>query len=326
MNFYLRYSLRPATRKTYSSHQRTFAAICRQLSIKADAPLDEYNLCAVVSVYARSHKRTTIAGFVASISNRSHTLGHGALPSGESFRRLMQGIDNFHADQVVKPKRAITVADLITIHRRIDHSSFEGARDWCACTLAFFALLRINEYANGGLRHQHVRLTAAGVMVTVPYSKTSLVPTRIDLASRTDILCPARALSAYLAFYQRYPALPQKPTDSLFITRRTATEYQDLTDNEFVAVVRGLLLHGSTDLDATQYAGHSFRRGGTSALKLAGVSDSIIQRHGRWKSDVFRDYIDVEHNTALRLLATQSLPPITSDSQPVTPGRPALSQ
>ena len=323
MRFYLAYSLRANTQRTYTSQQRTFVTICGQLGIDHEAPLTEFHLCAVVSVYARTYKRTTIGGFVSAVSNLSHTLGHGQLPRGETFRRLLQGIDNFHADQVVKPKRAVTVADLIAIHRLIDHSTFEGARDWCACTLAFFALLRINEYANGGLQHQHVSLTAAGVMIVLPYTKTSLVPTRVDIAARADILCPSQALSSYLAFFKRFPALPQKPTDSLFISRRSLTDYQNMTDTEFVAIVRSLLQRGSTHFDATQYAGHSFRRGGTSALKLAGVADSTIQRHGRWKSDVFRDYIDVEHNVALRLLATQSLPSVTSDRQPVTPGRPA---
>ena len=93
-----------------------------------------------------------------------------------------------------------------------------------------------------------------------------------------------------------------------------------MADTEFIAVIRGLLQRAYPGSDAAQYAGHSFRRGGTSALKLAGVSDSIIQQHGRWRSDVFRDYIDVEHNIALRLLATQSLPPITASSQSTAPG------
>ena len=222
----------------------------------------------------------------------------------------MRGIHNFHADQVVQPKRAITMLDLLALHRLIDHATFEGARNWCACTLAFFGLLRINEYVNGGLEHRHVQHTPDGVAITVPYSKTSLQPTRIDVASRTDALCPARALSAYLAFFTRYPALPQRPSDPLFIARRGHTSYSSLTDTEFKAVVRDLLQRAYPVLDTSQYAGHSFRRGGTSALKQHGVHDSVIQLHGRWKSDVYRDYIDVDHNIAIRLQATQSLPSV----------------
>ena len=145
----------------------------------------------------------------------------------------------------------------------------------------------------------------------MPFSKTSLQPARIDLASRNDELCPARALSAYLAFFTRHPALPRRPGDSLFVSRRTLTEYQDMSDTEFIAIVRDLLQRAYPHFDATQYAGHSFRRGGTSALKQWGVSDSTIQLHGRWRSDVYRRYIDVDHNLAVRLQATLSLPSLS---------------
>ena len=195
MNFYLDYSLRGNTRKLYSTHQATYLAICHQLRINPNLPLSEFDLCAAVGTFATSHKRTTVPGFVSAIAHRAHTLGHGDLPRTEGFRRVMQGINNFHGDQAVRPKKAITVADLIAIYQLIDHTTFQGARNWCACTLAFFGLLRINEYANGGLQHRHISVTAAGVAVIVPYSKTSLVPARIDMASRSDILSPARERS-----------------------------------------------------------------------------------------------------------------------------------
>jgi hypothetical protein len=256
-----------------------------------------------------------VPGFVAAIANRAHSLGHGDLPRHELFRRVMRGIENFHADQVATPKKAITMADLLAFHRFVDHSTFEGARNWCACTLAFFGLLRINEYSNGHLRHRHVQHTAAGVTITIAYSKTSLLPARVDLASRSDVLCPSRALSAYLAFFRAYPGLPHSPDDPLFITRHTSSGFHAMSDQEFKAIVRGLMERVSPGCDSLQYAGHSFRRGGTSALKLAGVADSIIQLHGRWKSDAYRAYIDVDHNIALRLLATQALPQLASPRQ-----------
>jgi hypothetical protein len=45
-------------------------------------------------------------------------------------------------------------------------------------------------------------------------------------------------------------------------------------------------------------AGHSFRRGGTSALANSGFSDAILQRHGNWKSNVFKQYVDVSDDVA----------------------------
>ena len=235
VDFYASFSLRANTRKLYTAHQNTFLSICRQLGINADSQLSELDLCAAVGSYARTHKRTTVEGFVSAVAYRATSLGHGALPRGALFKQTMRGIQNFHADQTSTPKTAITTVDLIAMYRLIEHTTFEGARDWCACALAFFGLLRINEYTNGGLQHGDVGFTTAGIMITIRVSKTSLQPTRIDMAARADFLCPALALAHYLAFFAQYPDLPQRPTDSLFITRRTATEYQNTTDTEFIS-------------------------------------------------------------------------------------------
>ena len=62
------------------------------------------------------------------------------------------------------------------------------------------------------------------------------------------------------------------------------------------------------DCPSQRYAGHSFRRGGATALKLAGVADSDIQRHGRWKSNAYKLYFDAD-SPAFRLIATRALRP-----------------
>jgi hypothetical protein len=220
---------------------------------------------------------------------------------------MLAGVRNYFGPQnVAVSKVAFTMADLLAFHPFLDHSTFEGARDWCACTLAFFGLLRVGEYTDGRLRMQDVRLTPWGVSLTIPFSKTSLIPTRVDVVSRPDALCPARALTVYLSFFSAYPALPQQPSDPLFISR-LPSGFTPMTPVEFINRVRAILRVALPGRDPNCYAGHSFRRGGTTALKLAGVSDSIIQQHGRWKSDAYRAYIDSDNNLTTRLLATQAL-------------------
>ena len=59
---------------------------------------------------------------------------------------------------IAVPKVALTMADLTAFYPYFDRSTFEGARDWCACVLAFFGLLRVGEYTDGRLRMQDVRL------------------------------------------------------------------------------------------------------------------------------------------------------------------------
>jgi hypothetical protein len=272
VDFFIGYSLRLNTKKNYAAQQRTFVDICRQHGIDPFRPLSEDSLCLVVAVFAATgHKVTTIPGFVASVANFALNNSLGPLPHGSRYDQLMAGIRNFYGPHnVAVPKTAFSMSNLTAFHAHLNLSSFEDARDWCACLLAFFGLLRIGEYADSGLRQRDVRLTPHGVSLTIPYGKTSLVPMPVDISRRDDILCPARAVSGYLAFFRAYPSLPQRPADRFFISR-VAAALQPMTAVEFINRVRSLMRVATPGLDPAAYAGHSFHRGGTTALRLAGV-------------------------------------------------------
>jgi hypothetical protein len=229
------------------------------------------------------------------------------LPRGRLFEETMAGITNYYGNNVSTSKAALTVDDLRAFARQLDCRYFEHARDWCACLLAFFGLLRINEYMGGQLRMQHVVITAAYVDITIVRSKTSNVPAVVSLATRNDALCPARALSLYLAFFPAL-GLPHCGDSPLFISRlRNGSVIEPMTDADFVANVRALIRAALPGRDATKYAGHFFCRGGATALALAGVPAAHIQRHGRWTSDAYKAYIEYALSPACRLLAIRAL-------------------
>ncbi len=57
-----------------------------------------------------------------------------------------------------------------------------------------------------------------------------------------------------------------------------------LTRDGFVRQIR--LIPSEVGLDASEYAGHSFRRGAATTAALAGIPDHVIKMLGRWESDV----------------------------------------
>jgi hypothetical protein len=294
----------------YGTHFRALHHICDTYGISVDGPLSEFDLCLIMAVYCTRHKITTLKVFVSALNRYSLTRWSRDLPRGRLYQDTRTGLENYYGDQnIASPKRAITMDDLRAFHALLDLRYFEHARDWCACLLAFFGLLRIGEYMDSGLRFSHVQSTQHGLDITIPFSKTSRVPAVISVSARSDELCPARAFSTYTAFFPalRLPAHPYSP---LFITRLCdRTVIQPLSESEFISRVRSLILAAFPGRDATRYAGHSFRRGGATALQLAGVPSAVIQRQGRWSSDTFRRYIDSDSNPAVRLIATRALLP-----------------
>ena len=54
--------------------------------------------------------------------------------------------------------------------------------------------------------------------------------------------------------------------------------------------------------DPLGYSAHSFRRGGAAEATKAGIEDSTIQRHGRWKSTIFMIYTIMEHKHAGQII------------------------
>jgi hypothetical protein len=206
------------------------------------------------------------------------------------------GDTNFH-----EPSKAITSEALFTIHPLLDLTAFTDARDWCACLFAFYGLLRIKEYTCSGLLTQHVTVAHWGINLTIPFSKTSLIPTSVAIIRRDDALCP---VAAYFAYISRIPPHLRQPGHPFFLhSPSSATPLSDVTFTR--SVRRWVRDHLSEPPD--DYSGHSFRRGGATAMQLAGVPESTIAAHGRWKSLAYRTYFDVQHSLELRLSATAPL-------------------
>jgi hypothetical protein len=229
------------------------------------------------------------------------------LPRGQQFQATMTGLRNIYGNRDVNmPKAALTPEDLTAIYRQLDTRYFEHARDWCACLLAFFGLLRIGEYMGAGLRLGHVTPTRDGLDVTILCSKTSRAPHTLSISARSDHLCPQRAFRHYRDFIHRL-GLPAGQDDALFVFRFDKQRHRPMTGEQFIQLVRGYIAAALPDRDPSLYAGHSFRRGGASALILAGVPDAVVQAHGRWSSDTYKRYYDAAHSSAMRLAATRAL-------------------
>ena len=119
------------------------------------------------------------------------------------------------------------------------------------------------------------------VQVTIKASKTD--PFRkgvvIFMGKTQNRLCPVAAISAYLAVCGSSPGP--------FFTFKEGTPLS----REFVARVRSALTVAG--IQASQFAGHSFRIGAASTAAARGVEDSLIKTLGRWRSSAYLLYVRI---------------------------------
>lgn len=246
-------------------------------------------LCAACIFHCLTCKLTTLGSFVSAVGEWHVSHGCGQLPRHETYDRLKKGLENTfgRADHRV-PKTAFSMADLAKIHSHLNPHSFEDTRDWCMLTLAFFGVLRIGEYCDGGLRMGDIAIHSWGIRITIRFSKTSTHPVEVSVAARgdDDLLCPLRALLRYVA--RIHLQLLANRDVPLFLKHPLMKE--GVTAGTFVKRIQALA--ASIGLNPAEYAGHSLRRGGATALYIAGVPEAVIQQHGRWKSLAVRSYLE----------------------------------
>ena len=297
----------------YVTQQRTLVRLCKTFDIDLATPLGEKDLTFLTAAYADSHKFTTVPLFLSAVAQfvRERWGTHYRLPRSQSFTAALTGMRHYYGPSTVSsPMAALTLADLRAIVSVLGTGDYESARDRCAFTFAFFALLRISEYASGGLRHRHVKPISGGIDITILSSKTMQHSATISIAARPDDpLCPVAAYHT-LDSAARTRGLPQGSDTPLFLTslEDTPQRLEPTRAEEFTRRLRFYISAALRGIDPARYAGHSFRRGGATAMLLAGVQASVIQRHGRWQSDIWRQYIDAHDNPAVRLPATRTLP------------------
>ena len=111
------------------------------------------------------------------------------------------------------------------------------------------------------------------------YKHSDLQPKTLSIArNASNMLCPVTALLNYLNMSKhRSGPLFQFP-------RGTPVSYY-----YFSSSLKSLL--SFIGLSPEVYKGHSFRIGAATSAAAKGVSSSVIQSMGRWKSNVVKNYI-----------------------------------
>ena len=153
-------------------------------------------------------------------------------------------------------------------------------------SIMFFGFLRISEFL--ALRVCDVRLAHDRVLVRIRFSKT-------DTTGRGEDIHIIRGDKSFDA--HRWVSIYFKGID---VRARAEEPFMEASQTELRSLVKTTLK--KFGIEAGKYSTHSFRRGGAHEASRRGVQDSVIKAHGRWRSNCFQIYTNVQTARAGEIL------------------------
>jgi integrase len=202
-------------------------------------------------------------------------------------RQVLTGIRQ-RIGHLPKPKFAILIEFMFAFKRKMGDSIVDK-RDWALFLFCWWGLLRKSELA--ALEWPDITAAHQAIQLWIKDSKTDKDRKGMWalLVRRGDELYPVKVFTAYtatvlqeLCIAGRKFALASK--NGQWTARRMAAA-------SFIGHIKHWV--AEIGLDAANYSGHSFRRGGTTAMYCAGVPENLIQIQGRWKSDAYKLYLQL---------------------------------
>ena len=145
------------------------------------------------------------------------------------------------------------------------------------------------------LLRQDIIVFKGCLVVLIKWSKTNQFGSRLLKVPLVTIpgsdLCPVKAYRNMTMFT---PASNHHP---VFLIKSDKGKFNPLTYGQLQEKVKWLV--AKTGRDPNLYSTHSLRRGGYSWAFKSGVPTNLIQHHGDWLSDCYKNYLTFDFQEKL---------------------------
>ena len=273
---FLRRARSPSTLATYGAQRKQFTQFCDILGVHDDDCFSPDTLCRwIMGRSANGYKLSTIELGL-------HAIGDW-LPSRAVLRDAM----------VVAALRAAAKRPSSVSHSKLPilrsllqllvpsvPTYWRQARDFAFWLLAWYGMFRGSELVH--MSWEDVTVQQQGVIILVRQSKTDQAGAgqHVFISHSSDpVLCPVTALHRLA----EYTADLHGPLFAVHQHSFSPVSKQTMLSR----------LHRALDgLSQPHhlFGLHSFRSGGATAAAMGGISERLIKAHGRWVSDVVRQY------------------------------------
>lgn len=265
-------------------------------------------------------------------------LGTSRKPQGQwvppserySTERLMRGIKRTKGTALTNRKHAVTLLLLRRMATLLDiQNDWNDQMFWTVCVFLFFTFLRkghamvktAKEHGPALILRKDLAIARGELFVlTVHHTKTVQFQQRtlkwlLPRLEPGDVCCPTTQLARYLVgkptLTEGEPLFQSEQVDP----RTGARSLRPLRYDAFIARFKSLI--AALGLNPAVYSGHSFRRGGATFARDAGISDEVIKALGDWTSEAWLKYISATQR--LRIKAAGLLARAVRNADTATP-------
>jgi hypothetical protein len=283
--------LAPSTRHNYDKTWTRFVEFSVDNGLDPSFPVPEDNLCLFAAYLSRTNAYKSVKGALAAVRSRHTDMGI-RLDTSVMVRlmRVCDGIRREKGERTTRPRLPMTVDILNRMQKMMDWKQEEDVLLFAISTVATYGLFRLGELVgvseggDSGILWRHVSRQHDAWVFTLEQSKTD--PFRhgavVKVFKNSSVSCPFTA-------FDRYHALSSHKSDDwpVFTLKDGSKVDRAWVTNRLRSRLAAM------GMNANDYSGHSFRKGGASSLAERGVPDSTIKQMGRWKSVAYQRYVTV---------------------------------
>ena len=296
-----------STRLTYASQRKLYLRFCNLAAIMP-VPLSQDNACRYIAFLSERLSYNSIKQYINVVRILHLEAGHvNPFLTCWQIDTLLKGTKRVLGVSI-KQKLPITVDILRRMFTLVDLSCPLDVTFWASCLVAFFSFFRKSNLLVKGMEsfdhnlhlcRRDANFSPDGVTLSVRWSKTIQYRQRtlhVPLPRvRDSPLCPSQALILSLR-------LCNSPPEAPLFTYRTHSGWLPLTVRVFQSKLTTYL--STLGVNASDYSGHSFRRGGATFALECGLPTEVIKAHGDWISNAYENYLHPSWEMRKKLAAT----------------------
>lgn len=277
--------LMESSKKMYQSSLRVYMSTMTQLfPLITPLPITE-DLMRVFIEYEKTclHRTcNTLLNHIASFAHYFSDNNMCDITKSPTFKKYRKGLGKMLRQHAVPNRKlGLTPDVLIQMTSNMKMEDYNDAIFIMTISTMYYGFMRASEMTQ--LKIENVYQEENSIVLHIDFSKTD--PTGygadIEIMKRDDPFNPCIIYEQLLKNFQEKMGI--------FLWPYSMSMLRNRLKHELIAI-------GIENVE--KYSLHSCRRGGAAAASLAGVQDSVIKAHGRWLSEAYQIYIQVNARKA----------------------------